>query len=238
MRLGQRSSENGIIPEEYENEYAIDRVETLGVGILGHTVGCARCHDHKYDPISISDFYAFAGFFSKTLENGFYSPGGSIENPGFVGAEHGASLILPDAETETKLAELEAEIEARQLDYNNTLAMTEARLSAEGLPNKAQAYSEITAALEASLAAHYSFESVYEGDLDFAKIEIYGRQEQGQPLAVSKNMPAGIREDLVRLSASEIYGQVPAVIQSPILGEGIVGNAFVFDEQNKGYFRG
>jgi len=236
LRLGQRSSENGIIPEEYENEYAIDRVETLGVGILGHTVGCARCHDHKYDPISIRDFYAFAGFFSKTLENGFYSPGGSIENPGFVGAEHGASLILPDAETETKLAELEAEIETRQLDFKNTLVMTEARLSAEGLPNKAQAYSEITAALESSLAAHYSFESVYEGDLDFAKIEIYGRQEQGQPLAVSRNMPAGIREDLVRLSASEIPGQVPAVIQSPVLGEGIVGNAFVFDEQNKGYF--
>ena len=236
LRLGQRSSENGIIPEEYENEYAIDRVETLGVGILGHTVGCARCHDHKYDPISIRDFYAFAGFFSKTLENGFYSPGGTIPAAAFVGAEHGASLNLPDAETEARLNALEEEIDTLRLNYNNVRAMTEARMSGVGLPNKNQAWSEITSALDDALAAHYAFERVYEGDLDFAKIEIYGRQEQGQPLAVSRNMPAGIREDLVQLSPSEIPGQVPAVIQSPVLGEGIQGNAFVFDEQNKGYF--
>ncbi len=236
LRLGQRSSENGIIPEEYENEYAIDRVETLGVGVLGHTVGCARCHDHKYDPISIRDFYAFAGFFSNTLENGFYSPGGSIAAAGFVGAESGASLVLPDAETETRLKALEEEIDALQQIVDNVLSVTEEELFTIGLPDKNQAWSEIETALDDALAAHYSFESVYEGDLDFAKIEIFGRQEQGQPMTVSRNMPAGIREDLVKLSASEIPGQVPAVIQSPVLGEGIHGNAFVFDEQNKGYF--
>ncbi len=236
LRLGQRSSENGIIPEEYENEYAIDRVETLGVGILGHTVGCARCHDHKYDPISIRDFYAFAGFFSKTLENGFYSPGGTIPAAGFVGAEHGASLVLPDPDTEARLRALEEEISALQLAYEESYAMTEEGLSDIGLPNKSQAYAEITAALDDALAAHYAFESIYEGDLDFAKIEIYGIQEQGKAPTVSKSMPAGIREDLVQLSPSEIAGQVPAVIQSPILGEGISGKAFVFDEQNKGYF--
>ena len=104
------------------------------------------------------------------------------------------------------------------------------------MPDNIQAWSEIETVLDDALAAHYSFESVYEGDLDFAKIEIFGRQEQGQPMAVSRNMPAGIREDLVQLSASEIPGQVPALIQSPVLGEGIDGNAFVFDEQNKGYF--
>ena len=236
LRLGQRSSENGIIPEEYENEYAIDRVETLGVGVLGHTVGCARCHDHKYDPISIRDFYAFAGFFSNTRENGFYSPGGSIATAGFVGAESGASLVLPDAETESRLKQLQEEIDAFQQNYDNVLSATEARLSAVDLPNNIQARSEIETALDDALAAHYSFESVYEGDLDFAKIEIFGRQEQGQPMTVSRNMPAGIREDLVKLSVSEIPGQVPAVIQSPVLGEGIDGNAFVLDDQNKGYF--
>ncbi len=238
LRLGQRSSENGIIPEEYENEYAIDRVETLGVGVLGHTVGCARCHDHKYDPISIRDFYAFAGFFSNTLENGFYSPGGSIATAGFVGAESGASLVLPDVETQARLAALEEEIEALQQNVDNVLSMTEKELFTIGLPENNQVLSEIETALDDALAAHYAFESVYEGDLDFAKIEIYGRQEQGQPMTVSRNMPAGIREDLVKLSASEIPGQVPAVIQSPALGEGIRGNAFVFDEQNKGYFGG
>ena len=172
-------------------------METLGVGVLGHTVGCARCHDHKYDPVSIRDFYAFAGFFSNTLENGFYSPGGSIATAGFVGAESGASLVLPDAETESRLKQLEEAIDSLQQDYDNVLPIVETRLSAIDLPDKNQAWSEIETALDDALAAHYSFESVYEGDLDFAKIEIFGRQEQGQPMAVSRNMPAGIREDLV-----------------------------------------
>ena len=238
LRLGQRSSENGIIPEEYINEYAIDRVETLGVGILGHTVGCARCHDHKYDPISIKDFYAFAAFFSDTAENGFYTPGGSILAAGFVGAESGATLILPDAQTQAELASLEERIDALAEEYENVLIETNARMVNIGLPDSAQLENEIISALENSLAAHYSFENVYQGDLDFAKIEIYGRQEQGQPMSVSRTMPAGIREDLVQLSPSNIPGQVEAVIQSPILGEGYKGNAFIFDDQNKGYFGG
>ncbi len=86
------------------------------------------------------------------------------------------------------------------------------------------------------MAAHYSFESYYKGDLDFAKIEIFGRQEQGKPMTVSRGMPAGIREDLVQLSASNIRGQVPAVIQAPLSADGIKGKGFLFDEQNKGYF--
>jgi hypothetical protein len=51
LRLGKRTTENGAIDEEYRVEYAIDRAVTVGVGFMGLTVGCARCHDHKYDPI-------------------------------------------------------------------------------------------------------------------------------------------------------------------------------------------
>jgi hypothetical protein len=240
LRLGQRSSENGIIAEEYKNEYAIDRVETLGVGILGHTVGCARCHDHKYDPITIKDFYSFAAFFSDTREPGFYTPGGTLPAQGFLGVESGATLNLPDAETAATLAALETQLAGLTQEYRNVVAATQQRHSAlAGEPSAMdQVKQELAAAVDSALAAHYSFESVYEGDLDFARIDIFGRQEQGKPMAVSRGMPAGIREDLVRLSASNIPGQVQAVLQSPILGEGIKGSAFVFDEQNKGYFGG
>ncbi len=236
LRLGQRSSENGIIDEEYNNEYAIDRVETLGVGILGHTVGCARCHDHKYDPISISDFYSFAAFFSDTYEPGFYTPGGTLPAPGFLGVESGATLILADMETETRLDELEAEVVDLQQAYDNTVSDRRSALAQAEVPSNAP--SVIGRELDRALAAHYAFESYYTGDLEFAKIEIFGRQEQGKPMVVSKGMPAGIREDLVQLSASNIRGQVPAVIQSPLATEGISGKAFLFDEQNKGYFGG
>ncbi|MDG2176344.1 MAG: DUF1553 domain-containing protein [Gammaproteobacteria bacterium] len=237
LRLGQRSSENGIIVEEYDNEYAIDRVETLGVGILGHTVGCARCHDHKYDPISIRDFYSFAAFFSDTGENGFYTPGGSIPAPGFLGVESGSTLNLPDAETDAQLNELETRMANLSQQLEDTLASAQTRINTQAFDSET-VKAELAEALEAALVAYYSFESFYEGDLEFAKIEIFGRQEQGQPMTVSRNMPAGIREDLVQLSSSNITGQVEAVIQSPISGEGIKGNAFYFDDQNKGYFGG
>lgn len=242
LRLGQRSSENGIIADEYKNEYAIDRVETLGVGILGHTVGCARCHDHKYDPVSIKDFYSFAALFSDTREPGFYTPGGTLPAAAFVGVESGATLSLPDDATAAQLSAMEAQMAELQQEYDSVLAATRDRLATQ-IPaattvDAEAANAELASAIATSLTAHYSFESVYEGDLAFAHIDIYGRQEQGKPMAVSRGMPAGIRADLVRLSASEIPGQVDAVLQSPTLGEGIKGKAFLFDEQNKGYFGG
>ncbi len=237
LRLGQRSSENGIIVEEYDNEYAIDRVETLGVGILGHTVGCARCHDHKYDPISIKDFYSFAAFFSDTGENGFYTPGGSMPAPGFLGVESGSTLNLPDAEIEAQLNALDAQMAELSQQVDAVVAETQTYINSQAIDSE-QVKSELAQALDQALAAHYSFESFYEGPVNFARIEIFGRQEQGQPLSISKSMPAGIREDLVQLSASNIPGQVDAVVQSPMTGAGIKGNAFYFDDQNKGYFGG
>ena len=51
--------EGGAIPEEYQTEYVVDRVEATANVWPGLTMGCARCHDHKYDPIKQKDFYQF-----------------------------------------------------------------------------------------------------------------------------------------------------------------------------------
>jgi len=62
--------EGGAIPEEYQNEYVVDRLEATSVVWLGTTMGCARCHDHKYDPIKQKDFYRFYAFFNTISEKG------------------------------------------------------------------------------------------------------------------------------------------------------------------------
>jgi hypothetical protein len=67
------SDEGGAINEEYLVEYAVDRVNTTSSVLLGLTVGCARCHDHKYDPISMDEFYGLFAYFNSIEEPGIYS---------------------------------------------------------------------------------------------------------------------------------------------------------------------
>jgi mono/diheme cytochrome c family protein len=68
-RCNVTTNEAGVIVEEVEAIYAKDRVDTTGTVFLGLTVGCATCHDHKFDPISMRDFYSMAAFFRNTTQN-------------------------------------------------------------------------------------------------------------------------------------------------------------------------
>ena len=67
-RCNATTNEGGVIPEEYEVIYAKDRADTTGTVFLGLTVGCATCHDHKFDPITQRDFYAMTAFFRNTTQ--------------------------------------------------------------------------------------------------------------------------------------------------------------------------
>ncbi len=72
-RNNRTVTEAGSIDEEWRVENAIDRVETTATVFLGLTMGCGRCHDHKYDPISQKEFYQFFGFFNSVNERGVYT---------------------------------------------------------------------------------------------------------------------------------------------------------------------
>lgn len=65
------SAEGGIVDEEFRVQYVADRAETTSTVWLGLTAGCARCHDHKYDPIRQKDFYQLFAFFNNVPERGF-----------------------------------------------------------------------------------------------------------------------------------------------------------------------
>ena len=71
--------EGGAIPEEYQNEYVVDRVETTATVWMGMTLGCARCHDHKYDPITQKEFYRLYAFFNTIPEKGLDGRKGNAE---------------------------------------------------------------------------------------------------------------------------------------------------------------
>jgi len=154
LRVGKRTTENGALDEEYRVEYAVDRANTVGIGFLGMTVGCARCHDHKYDPISQKDFYSLTGFFNSTDEPGFYAPGST-------GITAGPTLSWTDAATEARLAQAAVRIREQERLYESTRATAtrDAGAKAELLLNAPTALTDsIQKALARGLVAHYAFE--------------------------------------------------------------------------------
>ncbi len=69
-RLNRTSAEGGLQPKEYLAKYASDRVRTLTAVWMGGTLGCAECHDHKFDPFTARDFYSMKAFFADIKETG------------------------------------------------------------------------------------------------------------------------------------------------------------------------
>jgi hypothetical protein len=96
--------EGGAIPEEYLNEYVVDRVETVSTVWMGMTMGCARCHDHKYDPIKQKEFYQLYAFFNRVPEKGLDGRAGNAE----------PILTLPTPIQEAQVKELETSIKSRE----------------------------------------------------------------------------------------------------------------------------
>ncbi len=115
-RLNMMTREGGAQAKEYLAKYAGDRVRTVSMAWMGSTMGCAECHDHKYDPFTAKDFYQMEAFFSDLEQWGVYSDYGFApvkELPGF-GNDHPfpPEIQVTNAYLQRRMAKLETKLDA------------------------------------------------------------------------------------------------------------------------------
>ncbi len=129
VRMNPTTAEGGAIPAEFQAKNNFDRVETLGTVLMGMTMICARCHTHKYDPITQTEYYQLLAFFNSTAERSMdgnkYEYGPVVKAPGSVAAweawsevERSQAMLMAKAEplvaTPEKLASLVAHAKGRK----------------------------------------------------------------------------------------------------------------------------
>ena len=111
-RNNPMTAEGGVIDEEWRLNYVFDRTETLGTAVMGLTLMCAKCHDHKFDPISQKDYYQLSAFFNQTREIGMTGDDGDF----------GPLLFLPDQKTEKKLNKLKLAIDVKENELKSKIS--------------------------------------------------------------------------------------------------------------------
>ena len=111
-RNNPMTAEGGVIDEEWRLNYVFDRTETLGTAVMGLTLMCAKCHDHKFDPISQKDYYQLSAFFNQTREIGMTGDDGDF----------GPLLFLPNEETELKLNKIKSAIVLKEKELDTKIS--------------------------------------------------------------------------------------------------------------------
>ncbi|MDZ7638334.1 MAG: DUF1553 domain-containing protein [Bryobacterales bacterium] len=153
--------EGGAIPEEYQTEYVVDRADTTSTVWLGLTMGCARCHDHKYDPIKQTDFYKFFAFFNTIDEEGLDGKRGNA-TPYF--------RVFRDKAEEARWND------ARQRAHDARMALCNDTVDHKLALWEAGQAAKMAAPSYRGLVAHYSFD----GHLETASPALIGRAATGE----------------------------------------------------------
>ncbi len=105
-RNHRQTNEGGSIEEEFRTEYVADRVNTFGTAFMGMTLECARCHDHKYDPITQRNYYGLFAFFNNVDESG--------QTSHFTDAVPVPAMDLPEPDQKDELERLAQAIQAAE----------------------------------------------------------------------------------------------------------------------------
>jgi hypothetical protein len=257
LRVGKRTTENGAIDEEYRVEYALDRANVVGGGFLALTTGCARCHDHKYDPIAQKDYYSLSGFFNNADEPGFFAPG-------FSTIQGGPTIPWTDKATEEKIAAAEAALKSAENSYSaarqtaNADAIT--RVGALLKQPASEVAGVVQKSLDAATVAYYPFETtapIPDDQLPKSRARrgqkppadlvspFRGRDPKAPPpdaeavraaREFGQRLPNSMIRENLTFSASGLPGGEPAVLEEANLRPGgAKGNALFFTDTNRGF---
>jgi hypothetical protein len=125
LRMNPLEASAGSIPEEFRIEYVNERAGLTGTALLGLTLECAKCHDHKFDPITQAEFYQVSAFFNSTEEYGL-APTDADRPPTLTLLSDTEKLQLQTyiAQLDSQEKALEAEKEQRAASYNKPLPTT------------------------------------------------------------------------------------------------------------------
>lgn len=188
-RNHRQNSEDGLIPEEYAVEYVVDRVDTTATVFLGLTMGCARCHNHKYDPIAQREYYQLYAYFNSVPEDGRASYHNS---PPWIWA--------PTIEQQRKLCELETGIAKTTRRLNDLAGPHEQAMSqwASALPRQ-QWFPAANLLLRHSLDADSAVELI--GPVKPRESAGYA---SAKPDLSQKAQPAGYRHGTPSFAASPV----------------------------------
>lgn len=140
-RNNRTVTEGGSIDAEWLVENVVDRVETTSATLLGLTMGCARCHDHKFDPVSQVEFYQFFAFFNNVNEKGVYQEqrGNSaplIAAPTKEQRTMSAKLRAETADLKKRLAALEASLSEKRKNWISSFGQQNVQRSPKHQPSK------------------------------------------------------------------------------------------------------
>ena len=180
-RLHRMTNEGGSIFEEARVEGVSDRIHTLGTAVMGLTVECSRCHDHKYDPITMRDYYSLSAFFNSIDENGMYDHPAKVPAP---------SLLLPTVEQDAQLAAARQKIVQAQAALTNAIE--------DGRQHFDDWLASAKPAIDVDLTAYFSFDGN-----NLGKIGNEAPGAKGEGNAANLKQVPGIRGRALRFDGDD-----------------------------------
>jgi hypothetical protein len=195
-RLHRMNAEGGAIPEEWRSEGVADRLHTFGTAFMGMTFECARCHDHRYDPISHENYYELFAFFNSIDESGTVE----FKRPDIVPPP---SMLLPTQEQQAELDRLKRVADEAEDALNKLIAEREQAFNAwlASEPNALQAL---------DLVGDYSFNAL-EGNKLANRVKDGAQGTVGTVESPSNpTLEAGVNEQALRFDGDN-YAALPGL---------------------------